>query len=447
MLHNCVSQLRRELGDDVIETHDSGYLLRIAPASSTSRASNGSSPRPARPKRPSSARFSSARHSSSGAARRSATSPTSRSRERDPRLDELHRAARQDLIDAQLELGHHADVVGELESLVEEHPFDERLRGQLMLALYRSGSQADALDAYQDARRALVDDLGLEPGVALRELEQAILRQDPSLDLPAVLPSLEERRKTVTVLSCEVAPAASGLDPEEVRRLTATALSTDPGSDRRHGGTVETSAATSCSVSSAFRPRTRTMRCGPFERRRSCGRSSRTSRSASASTPARSCRARVRLGRGREPRETAPTRIGAGEVLLGAATLRALPQCRESAVDEQCLPVARDRRRAHGRLSAGSTRRWSVVNGSSRSFGAHTKGVRGAPPGLVAVVGEPGIGKTRLVRELVADVGDKATVLVGRCVSYGQGATFFPLARWSPRPGRAWKRLERRLDR
>ena len=79
-----------------------------------------------------------------------------------------------------------------------------------MLALYRSGRQADALAAYQDARRALVDNLGLEPGVALRELEQAMLRQDPSLDLPAVIPSLEERRKTVTVLSCEVVPVSFG---------------------------------------------------------------------------------------------------------------------------------------------------------------------------------------------------------------------------------------------
>ena len=138
------------------------------------------------------------------------------------------------MIDAQLELGRHSDVVGELEALVDDHRFDERLRGQLMLALFRCDSQADALEAYQDARRALLDDLqGLEPGVALRELEQAILRQDPSLDLPVVLPSVEERRKTVTVLSCEIAPAALGLDPEEVRPAHREGALHPPCSDRR----------------------------------------------------------------------------------------------------------------------------------------------------------------------------------------------------------------------
>jgi DNA-binding SARP family transcriptional activator/tetratricopeptide (TPR) repeat protein len=97
------------------------------------------------------------------------------------RLDELRLEALSDRIEADLELGR-SDVVGELEALIVEHPLRERLRGQLMLALYRSGRQADALAAYQDARRALVDELGIEPSRELRELEQAILRQDPELD-------------------------------------------------------------------------------------------------------------------------------------------------------------------------------------------------------------------------------------------------------------------------
>jgi len=97
------------------------------------------------------------------------------------RLDELRLEALSDRIAADLELGR-SDVVGELEALIVEHPLRERLRGQLMLALYRSGRQADALAAYQDARRALVDELGIEPARELRELEQAILRQDPELD-------------------------------------------------------------------------------------------------------------------------------------------------------------------------------------------------------------------------------------------------------------------------
>src|SRR6202011_5671253 len=83
----------------------------------------------------------------------------------------------------------HADLIAELETLVAEHSLRERLRGQLMLALYRCGRQADALAAYQSARRVLVDQLGIEPSPPLRELEQAILGQERALDL-ATVPSL-----------------------------------------------------------------------------------------------------------------------------------------------------------------------------------------------------------------------------------------------------------------
>jgi DNA-binding SARP family transcriptional activator len=98
------------------------------------------------------------------------------------RLEELHLAALEDRIDAELELGRHADVVGELEALASQHPLRERVHSRLMLALYRSGRQAEALEAYRNIRRQLVDELGIEPGKELRELEEAILRQDPMLD-------------------------------------------------------------------------------------------------------------------------------------------------------------------------------------------------------------------------------------------------------------------------
>lgn len=102
-----------------------------------------------------------------------------------PHLAELRVAAAEELFEAELALGRSHDLVAELESHIARHPLRERPRGQLMLALYRAGRQAEALRAYQDARRTLVDEVGIEPGSNLRELERAILAQDPSLDLAA----------------------------------------------------------------------------------------------------------------------------------------------------------------------------------------------------------------------------------------------------------------------
>jgi predicted ATPase/DNA-binding SARP family transcriptional activator/class 3 adenylate cyclase len=109
------------------------------------------------------------------------------------RLEELHVAALEERVDALLALGRHAEVVGELEALVAAHPLRERLRAQQMLALYRSRRQAEALDAYQAARRALVDELGIEPSPELQQLEQRILRQDPSLEVAAPAPPTEKK--------------------------------------------------------------------------------------------------------------------------------------------------------------------------------------------------------------------------------------------------------------
>jgi DNA-binding SARP family transcriptional activator len=118
------------------------------------------------------------------------------------RLEELRLAALEHRIEAELALGRQLELVGELETLVREHPFQERLRGQLMLALYRSGRQTDALAAYRDARRVLVESFGVDPTPALQELERAILRQDPELE-PAptaarVVPA-DERRALLVV--------------------------------------------------------------------------------------------------------------------------------------------------------------------------------------------------------------------------------------------------------
>jgi predicted ATPase/DNA-binding SARP family transcriptional activator len=148
------------------------------------------------------------------------------------RLDELRLDALEDRIDADLALGRAAELVAELESLVGEHPLRERLRGQLMLALYRSGRQADALAAYRAARETLVEQLGIEPSPALRSLERSILDQDPKLDRRAAnpsfgapvrpTPSLTRRSTSFVGRARELQEVRELLDRPDVRLLTFT---------------------------------------------------------------------------------------------------------------------------------------------------------------------------------------------------------------------------------
>ena len=109
------------------------------------------------------------------------------------RLEEMRLGAIEQRLEADLALGRHDEVVAELETLIGRNPLREHFRHQLMLALYRSARQAEALDAYRRARQELADELGLEPSESLKQLEAAILRQDPELAL-ALRMSLEEDR-------------------------------------------------------------------------------------------------------------------------------------------------------------------------------------------------------------------------------------------------------------
>ncbi len=151
------------------------------------------------------------------------------------RLEELRLHARERRIDAELALGRHRALVPELDELVAAHPLHERLGAQLMLALYRSARQADALAAFRATRATFRQELGLEPSPALRRLEQAILVQDPALELaPAVaadVPSLPDRSLLIA-LEGEPAPEtlelARGLATQPPRELIiAGAVSTD----------------------------------------------------------------------------------------------------------------------------------------------------------------------------------------------------------------------------
>ena len=166
-----VSQLRKRLGSDVIVTQAPGYVLRLAGDDlDLSRFellvkdAKGAEPEVA------AARLREALALWRGPALAEFTYEPFAQAEIG-RLEELHVAAVEERIEAELALGFHADLVGELEALVAQHPLRERLRGQLMLALYRSGRQAEALHVYQDGRRLLVEQLGIDPGAALHQLE------------------------------------------------------------------------------------------------------------------------------------------------------------------------------------------------------------------------------------------------------------------------------------
>ena len=140
------------------------------------------------------------------------------------RLEELRAAALELRVEAELALGHHAQVIGELQQLVVEHPLRERMWAQLMLALYRDGRQADALAAYRAARRRLVDEVGIEPGPRLRAVESAILAQDPSLALGAAATQPAPQRAVLALVDPHAPEAAATSLGERLARRNGQEL-------------------------------------------------------------------------------------------------------------------------------------------------------------------------------------------------------------------------------
>lgn len=195
-VHVYVSQLRKELGPDIarangsrLVTRSGGYELRVGPddvdvarferaLSEAESAVEGGEP----------AKAASALRAALALWRGPALADFTYepfAQGEIARLEELRLVALEGRVEADLVLGRHAQVVGELEALVREHPLRERVRGQLMLALYRCGRQAAALEVYRDGRRRMVEELGLEPGPALRALQEKILDQSADLDATA----------------------------------------------------------------------------------------------------------------------------------------------------------------------------------------------------------------------------------------------------------------------
>ena len=225
-LQNTVSQLRKLLGPGVLHTRSSGYVLELDDGQ-LDLARFELLVRQARSAEDAATRASLLREALElwrGPALADCELEDFAQAEIN-RLEDLRLAALEERLAAELELGRHAEVVGELDALVRNHPLREGLRGQLMLALYRSGRQAEALSAYHEARRTLVEELGLEPGPELQALYGSILRQERALT-PAAPVALDDHYdevlraltagRLVPVLGPGVAGGAAGLDLAEL---------------------------------------------------------------------------------------------------------------------------------------------------------------------------------------------------------------------------------------
>ncbi len=283
------------------------------------------------------------------------------------RLSELRLEAEEVGIDAELARGRSADLVGELESLVAAAPLRERRRAQLMLALYRAGRQADALEAFRNAREQLLEELGLEPGAELRELECAILQQDPELGVvAAALVEAGPTRRLVSVVAVE--PELSlDLDPEEHARLT---------------GEASEVVARVAAHFDGERPEPFVLLFVQEDH------GERAQRAASELDGA----VRARVG------------VASGEALVGPGGIAGplIERARRSARDGEVAELAPAlERRTEGPFVG---RQGELAQ------------LRTARAALV--VGPPGIGKSRLVHEL----GREERVLVGHCSSYGAEA-------------------------
>ena len=200
-LQALVSHLRRLLGRETLVRHGNGYALRVDPQAVDAL-------RLEQLVHDGLAMSAAGDHTAAATSFRAAVDlvrgpPFAEladqwfAREAVARLDELILTAHERLIDSELAMGRHVDVLPSLTDLVARHPARERFRAQLIIALYRCGRQVDALQAYRDARRYLLDELGLDPGPELRQLERSVLAHDPALAAPITLPSAVAARSEI----------------------------------------------------------------------------------------------------------------------------------------------------------------------------------------------------------------------------------------------------------
>ena len=375
------------------------------------------------------------------------------------RLEELRLVALEERIGADLALGRHAELGSELEALVEAQPLRERPRAQLMLALYRSGRQADALAAYRDARETLVEELGIEPGPELRKLEAAILRQDDALLPPEgqVAPSMQFRR-LVTVLFADVVESmalADSLDAEALGLVLSSYFEAVSAALTRHGGAVEKYAGDA--VMAVFGI--------PVSHEDDALRAARAALDIRAAVAALNERLvethgvglAIRVGIESGEVVTTPNQrrqrlvtgeavgiasrleetAGADEIVVGELAGRLIDHAArleplgELEIKGKRQPVRAFRLIEIDTVAPAFGRRLdAALVGRKRELAALRKSLKRAADSsrvqVALVVGSPGVGKSRLAAELVQRATG-VTTLFGRCLSYGEGITYWPL--------------------
>ncbi len=496
-LQNHVAALRRVLGSDLLVTKDPGYMIEVSPdqldldefqrltMEGRQALAEADPERAARLLRE-------ALRLWRGPALADIRAASDQEADAWPELvgvDELRLAAFEARIEADLALGRHREVVGELERFIRSHPLRENLHGQLMLALYRSGRQADALGAYRGARRTLINELGIEPSVGLQRLEQAILAQDPALELlgpvravaaaPAgadeavasppspveaaasapvpvpVAPATE--RKLVTVLFAEaVEPASDGeeRDPEDASSMLERHLERVHAEIESFGGVIgHVMGGTTMAVFGVPQTREddpeRAVRAGLAVRDALAGASA--GGEVELRVAVTTGEALVTTGADGDPhiagdlvttcqrlQQAAP----AGTVLVSEATERASSKV-ISYGPESLLSLAGRARpvtvwsaletRSHTGLDALVGSPIALVGRGHEVetlVTASTTAREALSPQLVTLVGAPGIGKSRLIAELWRsneEEDDLITWRQGRTPPYGEGVTFWAL--------------------
>jgi DNA-binding SARP family transcriptional activator len=365
------------------------------------------------------------------------------------RCDELRQLCLEGRIEADLALGRHAELVGELEALVAAEPLRERLRALLMLALYRAGRQADALATYRSARATLVEELGIEPGPELRSLEAAILHHDSSLAVP--LPPTKEvaapKRKLVTILFADIPESmtlASTLDAEAFHDLLERFSDTFQAVIERHGGTAEKFAGDAIMAVFGI----------PVAHEDDALRAARAALDLHEAAGGLGFETRVGIEAGEVLAGDTGTgrRFATGEAVGIAARLQETVEPGRTAVGPTAARLlahtadlsasAPIELRGRARPLAVSSlvglesdeptlhrRRTVPLVGRKRELAlierVWAQSVTTASPRALLVVGPAGIGKSRLAEEFTRRVD--ARVLRGRCASYGEGITYAPL--------------------